>query len=993
MNRIHVLPSIAPVRRQFVIMTVSIVLCAAAAFALADALLRQPSLEKDLLAAAVTLLLLLPIGYFLVAAPVALSIIRGMGAEGDLRGSEAKYRSLVELSEDLIAIHQHDKVVFINEAGLRLVGASSQDEVVGRAVQDFVPRSFHQVAAQRMYRRLEDGKSPVIQSRLRRLDGREIDVEAISIPFVYRGETAAQLVVRDISERKRVEDEQARIQDLLEVSQRLAHLGSWEYELSTQRLSWSGEMYRIAGLPAGSPVTRETVEAFFFPGDLQRSRENLSSVLRGEASYSAEYRVNRPDGQPIVIHNEGEMIFDESGKPLRIRGTTQDVTARRREEEALQESQQIIHALLNAIPAGVLWKDTALAFLGCNRTFANDAGFADPAEIIGKDDYQIGCPKEMADAYREWDRQVIASGQPILNMEDLHVLKGRPVAHLTSRVPLRDSHGRVTGVLGTYVDISERKAAEEALRESEESLRSIIEQSIEGMVVTAGDGRVREWNQAQERITGLSRDQVIGRPVWEVRAHLMPQDQRTPQRIEALRASVLGILAGRNTVPARAGADHAIVLSDGSRKLLSEKVFITRRGSENRIVSIISDVTQQRKAEEDQQRFEQYLQRAQRLDSLGVLAGGIAHDFNNILTTIYGYMELARDSTGDAAVADCLSQATDSMERAKALTQQLLTFSKGGAPVKKATDMGLLLAETSRFATSGSRVKCDLTVPKDLWKCSVDKNQIGQVIHNLLLNGIQAMPAGGTLAVAAKNLVLQESEHPSLKGGNYVVVSVQDEGIGISKEMLPMIFDPFFTTKTQGHGLGLSISHSIVLRHDGAINVQSTLGKGTTFQVFLPASQEAWVDAPRPDAHTHPGTGRILVMDDEESVRRMVSRMLQTAGYVVMGKGTGSETLDLFLQEKRAGTPFTAVILDLTIPGGMGGKEVAEAIRKVDKEIPLFVASGYAEDEILAHPGEYGFTASISKPFRTAELVRMLETHLPLKAHPETARQGLLNQR
>ena len=970
------LPSIEPVRRQFLVMTVAIVLCAAASTWLADTLLPQPGLARALVDGAFTLVLLLPVGYLLVAAPVARRIIRGRGAERRLRESEAKYRSLVELSEDLIAIHQHDRVVFINEAGLRLVGASRQEEVIGRGVMDFVPPSYRAIATQRMYRRIEDGKSPVFQTRLLRLDGTEVDIEAITIPFVYHGQTAEQLVVRDISKRKRAEQEQARMQDLLEVSQRLAHLGSWEYEVSTRRLSWSAEMYRIAGIPVGSPVTREVIESFFLPGELERSRENLASVLQGATSYRAEYRVKRSDGQAIVIHNEGEMIFAKDGTPLCIRGTTQDVTSRRREEEALQESRQIIRALLDAIPAGVLWKDTNLVFLGCNTTFANDAGFADPAEIVGKDDYQIGCPAPMADTYREWDRKVITSGQSIRNLEDLHELNGRPVAHLTSRVPLRDSQGKVRGVLGTYVDITERKAAEEALRESEESFRSIVEQSIEGIVVTAGNGAVMEWNHAQERITGLSRGEVVGRPVWEVMAGLLPPEQKTPERIEKLRAGVLELLAGRSAAPAGGRADHAIVLPDATRKLLSENVFVTRRGAEHRIVSIVSDVTQQRKAEEERRRYEQYVQRAQRLDSLGVLAGGIAHDFNNILTSIYGYMELARDSTKESEVADSLSQATASMERAKALTRQLLTFSKGGAPVKRVTDIGALIAETARFATSGSRVKCEVTVAEDLWKCNADRNQVGQVIQNLLLNSIQAMPTGGAIAVAAHNAVLRESEVASLGAGRYVVISVQDDGIGISTEMLPLIFDPFFTTKTQGHGLGLSISHSIVLRHGGAINVHSTLGKGTTFQVFLPASDEECRDAPRSDARPHRGSGRILVMDDEESVLRMVSRMLQAAGYTVRVTASGREALDSYLQERQAGTPFSAVILDLTIPGGLGGKEVAEAIRRVDGQTPLFVASGYAEDEILAHPGEYGFTASISKPFRAADLVAMLETHV-----------------
>jgi two-component system, cell cycle sensor histidine kinase and response regulator CckA len=318
----------------------------------------------------------------------------------------------------------------------------------------------------------------------------------------------------------------------------------------------------------------------------------------------------------------------------------------------------------------------------------------------------------------------------------------------------------------------------------------------------------------------------------------------------------------------------------------------------------------------------------------------------------------------------------ENMERAKGLTQQLLTFAKGGMPIKKPTSIATLVKETAAFALSGSNVKCDYRIPEDLWHCSVDRNQIGQVIQNLMINAIQAMPLGGIIAVTATNVSLREREHPTLGKGHYVSISIKDQGIGISKDMLQKIFDPFFTTKEKGHGLGLAISYSIVKKHDGAINVYSELGKGSVFHVYLPASVEADTEGTTTPIARHTGSGRILVMDDEEAVRDLIAEMLRSFGYSVICKDNGEETIGFFKREWGTADPIRGMILDLTIPGGMGGRDVAAEIRKLDKDVRLFVASGYADDPVMAKPREHGFTGSISKPFNVAELMELLERHM-----------------
>jgi CheY-like chemotaxis protein len=267
-------------------------------------------------------------------------------------------------------------------------------------------------------------------------------------------------------------------------------------------------------------------------------------------------------------------------------------------------------------------------------------------------------------------------------------------------------------------------------------------------------------------------------------------------------------------------------------------------------------------------------------------------------------------------------------------------------------------------------------VPQDLWNCNYDSNQIGQVIDNLIINAQQAMPMGGTITISARNISLAEKEHPLLAEGDYVRISVKDSGIGIPKELLKKIFDPFFTTKTKGHGLGLATCYSIINRHNGCIDVYSEPGRGSVFHVYLPAAKESVLDATTKTREQHKGSGTFLVMDDEEVLRETISDMLSALGYTVVCKENGKDAVDYVVAELKADRAISAMIFDLTVPGGMGGKAAIEEIRKVNNEIPAFVASGYADDPIMKNPAEYGFTASICKPFRRAELMEMLNTYL-----------------
>jgi CheY-like chemotaxis protein len=337
---------------------------------------------------------------------------------------------------------------------------------------------------------------------------------------------------------------------------------------------------------------------------------------------------------------------------------------------------------------------------------------------------------------------------------------------------------------------------------------------------------------------------------------------------------------------------------------------------------------------------------------------------------------MANETTTEQKVSSYLAKALGSMDRARGLTMQLLTFAKGGSPVKSVQALGSFIRETANFALSGSRVTCNFHIQSDLWPCDIDKNQIGQVIDNIVINAQQAMPDGGTIEIRAVNADLTGQDHSELRLEKYVEISVKDTGIGMPGEMLSRIFEPFYTTKPKGHGLGLATSYSIVRRHDGIIEVESEPGRGSIFRIYLPASPAPAGNAGLTSAVPYRGAGTVIIMDDEESMLEVSSEMLKSMGYRVICVKNGADAINAFISSSSRKGEIAGMIFDLTIPGGMGGKEAISEIRKRDPDIPVFVASGYAEDPIMSDPAAYGFTASLTKPFRLIELSGIFRKYL-----------------
>ena len=384
----------------------------------------------------------------------------------------------------------------------------------------------------------------------------------------------------------------------------------------------------------------------------------------------------------------------------------------------------------------------------------------------------------------------------------------------------------------------------------------------------------------------------------------------------------------------------------------------------------VADITEHKRAEADRLILN-------KLESTGILAGGLAHDYNNLLTVMLLDLELALEQIpAGSELAQLLVEAHKAAMTASSLTQQLITFAKGGAPVRKPTRLAGVIQESVRPALSGSTARCEFSLPADLWLAAVDAGQIGQVFRNMVLNAREAMPQGGTVFVRAENVILNSHQSLSLPPGDYVRVSIADQGVGVPKDVLPKIFDPYFSTKQggkqRGMGLGLTICHAVVQKHAGAIAVESTVGVGTTFHIYLPAIRKSGGGEPAPVPAGVPRAGLVLVLDDEDAVRAVVGLTLQGMGHEVELVRDGQKAIEAYKKARGRGRPFDVVLLDLTVRGGMGGQETLQELLKIDPAVKAIAMSGYAQDPVILEPERQGFKGALAKPFAAVKLLELL---------------------
>ena len=644
-----------------------------------------------------------------------------------------------------------------------------------------------------------------------------------------------------------------------------------------------------------------------------------------------------------------------------IAGSFSQILEHQREiNEKLELAMEEINAIFETVGGGILVLDTDQRIISYNKKFSQMFCEQD-LDITGLSCREIVCKGAIADKECAF-AELLKTGKSVTRSNCPRDSRSFNIV----ASPIRDKRGNLLHVVILYIDVTELMQAKAVMAQEKERLSITLESIAEGVVATDSGGHVTLMNRAAEELTGWSEDDAVNMPVCNIFKVYQPGEEqsctamfdkilRDPEKIERM---------SNIHLKEKKGAERLISLSAAPIRSVEGKVA--------GVILVFRDITKEKLLDEE-------MAKSDRIDSLGVLAGGIAHDFNNLMSSVLGNVSLAKQFlTPDDKLYGLLDETEKSTRRAKGLTQQLLTFAKGGAPIINLVSLRKLIEESARFSSSGSHIKCTFSFADDLWPVNVDTGQVGQVIQNLVINANQAMQAGGTVRISAENVFLDENDVIPLSKGKYVRVDIADSGEGIGRENLDKIFDPYFSTKKTGHGLGLAICFSIIKKHGGHILVESVIGEGSTFTVYLPASDEAVSQESDSEKNgVIDGHGRILVMDDEEMIRNISETMLQHMGYQVEVCADGEEAIALYSKAMDKGQPYDAVIMDLTIPGGMGGKEALEKIKLIDPETKAIVSSGYATDPIMASYKQYGFVGVVPKPYSMDELSAVLQEVLP----------------
>ena len=638
-------------------------------------------------------------------------------------------------------------------------------------------------------------------------------------------------------------------------------------------------------------------------------------------------------------------------------------------EGLLAYERDLLRMLLEHSPDPIYFKDIESRFIKCGRAISRHLGVQAASEALGKTDFDFYTEEHARPAF-ECEQEIIRTGQPLIGRVEKETWPdGRETWVLTSKMPLRDKAGAIIGTFGITKDITKLKQAERALEKEKEMLAVTLRSIGDGVITTDVGGRILLFNQVAERLTGWTAAGAVGRLLAEVFCTSSLADSETnAERLDR-------VLNGESPPP-----EHDTVLSSrahGERHIAQS--FAPIIDQDERIIGavlVFRDITERLQAEAE-------LQKAGKLESIGLLAGGIAHDFNNVLTVILGNISLARLANGmGRPVADSLVEAENASLRARELTQRLLTFARGGAPIKKPLQLAPLVRECAARVLEDSEVTPEFFFGDGLWAVEADEAQMVQVLQNLIRHARASASADPRLDLHVFNQQIEQDPLRFLKPGRYVRVSIRDYGAGIQQENLPRVFEPYFGPKQQGHGLELATAYSIVRKHEGQIRVESIAGQGTVFHVYLPAA-DAPVALPAPCPRAlRPGAAsrRVLVMDDELPIRKLAVQLLQRIGCTAETAADGAEAIKLYELARERGEPFGAVIADLTVPQGMGGKEMIRELRARDPDVFAIVSSGYSNDPVMANFRDFGFAGVMPKPYSSEDLAAALEELFPTGA-------------
>lgn len=751
--------------------------------------------------------------------------------------------------------------------------------------------------------------------------------------------------------------------DLLDIVRENSTLCICDLDFDSKNFEISIQLWQILGYHTKAlDVSLNSFKELFHPDDLSffdiSYRGNWGEVIEGNFNFRQELRLKHAEGVYRWVEAFGVKYQPlENGKG-RICAVFQDVTIRKLIEENFRESEERFNHLLNSKNIG---------FFDCN--LATDRGFISPIlkRMLG---YNIG---DLSDDYEQLEELIHFEdkGDSKIDYDDdsnnvrrtfvrecrMRKNDGTYMWVQINGLYFLNAKGGVDRKIGFLTNIENKKEAEIALSAEQERLRVTLSSIKDAVIATNNDGNVVLFNRTAELWFGVTAEEVMDKPIPK-KLFITNPKTRAPFPID----DALKVGDG----PIDDFKFKGVIFDPAGNEIILSRSYAPLKDEGGHVIGtvlIYHDIT-------SSERYAHEMIKSSKMESIGMLAGGIAHDFNNLLTTILGNISLVQNNFSGIEV---LEQSEEACLMAKELTQQLLTFAKGGAPIKKVVSVKELSEKSVKLALTGSNVEPTFNFSEDNLSVEVDPSQMNQVIQNLTINAAQAMPDGGHFSVKVDLVNLTDDSHLPLAEGAYVVVKFEDTGLGIPDENLQKIFDPFFSTKNFGSGLGLTTSYSIVKRHYGHIEVRSEIGVGTKFNIYLPATTRMVEPEIEEEVDLTDGNGKVLIMDDDSSIREVAKLILERLGYIVTGSTKGEEAIELY--KAAMGTPeaFDLVIMDLTIPGYMGGKDTIKELLLIDPEVKGIVSSGYSTDPIMANFESYGFKGVVEKPFRVDELGKAIQ--------------------
>jgi PAS domain S-box-containing protein len=882
-------------------------------------------------------------------------------AERELRESEERLRILLEGVQDyaIIMLDAEGRVASWNAGAERILGYRAE-EIVGRHVSTFCPPEDIAQGKPAYKLRVAATEGRFEEEGLRvRKDGTGFWGHAVitALRDEHGRLRGFSKVTRDITERKRTEGALRRSEALLAEAERIAGLGSWEWDIARNQLRWSDEVYRIFGLtPQSFGATYDAFLNSVHPDDRGVVSAAVNAALQGQEPYSITHRVVRPDGSELVVHERGEVTCNE-GQPVRMVGTVHDITERKRAEEALAETTEKLGAVIEASPLAIVALDGGGLITMWNTMAERIFGWTQQ-EVLGRPPPFV--PPDMKQEFRRL-RERIKTGEALTGVELRRQRRDRAWVDLSlSAAPLRDAEERVVGLVGVMEDITERKKAEaERTR-----LLTAIEQTTEGIAITNTQGDIEYVNPGFTNITGYTREEVQGQNPRFLKSGKHDEKFYT----ELWRTITAGRIWQGEIINRRQDGTH-----------YTEWMTITpvrdQQGEVTNFIAIKEDITERKQLAEQ-------LRQAQKMEAVGRLAGGIAHDFNNVLMVIRGYSELLHDKLrGTDRLSAMTGEIQQAADRATGLVRQLLAFSRKQVLQPQVLSLNTVVTNIEKMLQRliGEDIELATALTPSLGCVKADPGQLEQAIMNLAVNARDAMPDGGRLTIETSDVDLDESyaqQRLGARPGSFVLLAVTDTGHGMDKETQARIFEPFFTTKEKGKGTGLGLAtvYGIVKQSGGYIWVYSEPGQGTTFKVYFPRVREAEEPAVLPEPVAETVTPRqnnrtALLVEDEALLRSLERQYLEASGYTVLEAKSGAEAIQVAGEHKG---PIALLMTDVVMPG-MSGRALAEQIAERRPGIKILYVSGYPDQTIARHGVLESNMHFLQKPFSAESLKRKLE--------------------